>query len=114
MLERLKKEEIQVPLIIGEQRIETSDIEEIRVPHDHQHVLGYFHKAGEKEINFAIEVALEAFKDWSEWPWEDRLSIFLKAAELLAEPYRNKLNAATMLCQSKNAYQAEINENVGL
>jgi 1-pyrroline-5-carboxylate dehydrogenase len=77
-------------------------------PHDHKHTLGHFHKSSKKHVSEAIRAALKAKKNWENLPWEQRASIFLKAAELIAGPYRAKLNAATMLGQSKNAYQAEI------
>ncbi|RKZ24900.1 1-pyrroline-5-carboxylate dehydrogenase, partial [bacterium] len=103
----LKGTEIEIPLIIGGKEIRTGDMGECRPPHEHSHLLAKYHKAGEKEIKMAIEAALEARKEWAEMPWEARLSIFLKAAELLAGPWRYKLNAATMLGQSKNPFQAE-------
>ena len=78
------------------------------VEHNHQHVLATVHKAGADETRMAIEAAAEAHKEWAHWPWEDRAAVFLKAAELLAGPYRDILNASTMLGQSKTAHQAEI------
>ncbi|MFX1256149.1 MAG: L-glutamate gamma-semialdehyde dehydrogenase [Promethearchaeota archaeon] len=107
-LKELRSKKIDISLIIGGKRIETGDLVDIRVPHDHQHVLGRFHQAGEKEIKETIDVALETYKEWSEWAWEDRAAIFLKAADLLADLYRMRMNAATMLGQSKNIFQAEI------
>ena len=104
----LKGTEIEIPLIIGGKEIRTGDMGECRPPHEHSHLLAKYHKAGEKEVKMAIEAALEARKEWAEMPWEARLSIFQKAAELLAGPWRYKLNAATMLGQSKNPFQAEI------
>src|SRR5206468_7678835 len=80
----------------------------ISPPHDHKHTLGYFHKTDKKHIDQAINAALAAKEAWANLAWEHRASIFLKAAELISGPYRAKLNAATMLGQSKNAYQAEI------
>lgn len=80
----------------------------IRPPHELKHTLGYHGKAGAKLVGEAIEAALAAKRDWENMPWQDRASIFLKAADLLAGPYRAKMNAATMLCQSKNVFQAEI------
>lgn len=105
----LKNQKIEIPLIIGGKEIKTGDLGECVLPHDHKHVIGVYHKAGTKEVNMAIEAALEARKLWSELPWEDRVAVFLKAADLLTTPYwRDTLNAATMLNQSKNPFQAEI------
>jgi len=104
----LKSKQIEIPLIIGGEEIRTGNTEEIRIPHNHSHILGVYHKASKKEVEMAIESALEARKEWSEIPWEHRVSIFLKMAELLAGPWRATLNAATMLGQSKTVHQAEI------
>jgi 1-pyrroline-5-carboxylate dehydrogenase len=104
----MQSRQIEVPLIIGGQEIKTGNLAEIRMPHNHAVKLGVYHKAGEKEVHMAIEAALEAWKNWSEMPWEHRASIFLKAADLLAGPWRPTLNAATMLGQSKTIHQAEI------
>ena len=78
------------------------------MPHDHQHVLGEFHMGGETEVKQAIHAAMHAHKDWANLPWEARCAVFLKAADLLQGPYRDLINAATMLGQSKTAFQAEI------
>ncbi len=107
-LEYLKGAKFEIPIIIGGKEIKTDDMAKCVMPHDHAHVLGEYHKAGEKEIQMAIDSALEARKEWAEMPWQARVSIFRKAAELLAGPWRDRLNAATMLSQSKNAFQAEI------
>ena len=107
-LSELKSEQIEVPLIIGGEEVKTSNTAEMRIPHDHGHVLGVYHKAGKKEVNMAIEAALEARKEWAEMPWEQRISVFLKMADLLAGPWRATINAATMLGQSKVVHQAEI------
>lgn len=104
----LKSKQIEIPLIIGGEEIRTGNTEEIRIPHNHSHILGVYHKASKKEVDMAIEAALEARKEWSEMPWEHRVSVFLKMAELLAGPWRATLNAATMLGQSKTVHQAEI------
>lgn len=101
-------EEIEIPLYINGKEILTGDTVTISPPHDHQHKLGVFHKAEKKHVQNAIDTALEARKAWSVMPWEQRAAIFLRAAELIAGPYRAKINAATMLGQSKNIYQAEI------
>lgn len=107
-LEELQSKEIGVPLIIGGKEIYTGKTGEMRTPHNHKHTLGVYHKASQKEVQMAIEAALEARKQWAEMPWEHRVSIFLKAAELLSGPWRYTLNAAAMLGQSKTAYQSEI------
>ncbi len=107
-LQELKSKSIEIPLIIGGKEIYTERIGKCIIPHDKQHVLATYHIAGEKEIKMAINTAMEAKKEWERMPWEHRVSIFLKAAELLAGPWRDIINAATMLCQSKNAFQAEI------
>ncbi|MBR9974231.1 MAG: L-glutamate gamma-semialdehyde dehydrogenase [Bacteroidetes bacterium] len=104
----LKAQTIEVPLIIGGEEIRTGDTAEMRIPHDHGHLLGVYHRASDKEVNMAIEAALEARKAWAVMPWEQRAAIFLKAADLLAGPWRATINAATMLGQSKTAFQAEI------
>jgi len=101
-------EEIEIPLIIGGREVRTGKMGTAVCPHDHGHVLGRYHKAGEKEVQMAIEAAGEAWKTWSEMPWEDRAAIMLRAAELLAGPWRDTLNAACMLNQSKTVFQAEI------
>jgi len=89
-------------------RSKTGNLDECRIPHDHKHIIGKYHKAGAKEVAMAIEVALEAREKWTSMPWEDRIAIFQRAAQLLATKYRHIINAATMLNQSKNAFQAEI------
>ncbi len=99
---------IDVPLYINGKTISTGDTATMSPPHDHQHILGTYHKAEKKHIDLAIETALEARKKWSQMPWEQRAGIFLRAAELIAGPYRAKINAATMLAQSKTIHQAEI------
>ncbi len=109
--EELKKQlsnPVEIPVIINGQEIKTGIKEEIRCPHDHSKVLGFYHKAGAKEAELAIKSALEARKTWAVTPWEERAKILLKAAELLAGPYRMIMNAATMLGQSKTVFQAEI------
>jgi len=107
-LTELKSKQIEVPLIIGGEEVRTGKTEEMRIPHNHKHILGVYHKAGKKEVNMAIEAALEARKEWAEMPWEHRVSVFLKLADLLAGPWRATINSATMLGQSKTVYQAEI------
>ncbi len=107
-LAEMSAQEIEVPIIIGGKEIRTGNLAEMRAPHDHNLKLGVYHKAGRKEVEMAIEAALEARKIWADLPWEQRASIFLKAADLLSGPWRATLNAATMLCQSKTVFQAEI------
>ncbi|MFA5850846.1 MAG: L-glutamate gamma-semialdehyde dehydrogenase [Bacteroidales bacterium] len=107
-LKRQSSEVIEIPLIIGGKEIYTGDTAKIVMPHKHSHTLAIYHKAGEKEIKMAIEAAKAAHKIWSEQNWATRASILLKVAELLATKYRATINAATMLGQSKNIYQAEI------
>ena len=100
--------QIGVPMYIGSQQIMTKDKKTITPPHDHQHVLGHFSYGDANHVNQAIDSALAAREAWANMPWEQRVSIFLKAADLLAGPFRAKINAATMLAQSKNVFQAEI------
>tara|TARA_B100000929_G_C15495127_1_gene415759 strand:+ start:262 stop:1884 length:1623 start_codon:yes stop_codon:yes gene_type:complete len=99
---------IEIPLIIGGQEIRTGDTENCVMPHDHQHVLATYHKTGETEANLAIDTAMESWKIWSKTSLDKRTAIFRKAADLLAGPWRDTINAATMLNQSKNVFQAEI------
>ncbi len=103
-----RSKQIDVPMYIGGQEITTSNKKAIRPPHDHQHILGYFNYGDKSHVEKAITTALAAKKNWENLPWEHRASIFLKAADLVAGKYRYELNAATMLGQSKNAFQAEI------
>ncbi|MCP3860559.1 MAG: aldehyde dehydrogenase family protein, partial [Phycisphaeraceae bacterium] len=100
--------QIEIPVIIGGKEVFTGNTATCVMPHDHGHVLATYHQAGPDEINAAAAAAKAAFAEWSEMPWESRAAIFLKAAELLAGPWRDTLNAATMLNQSKTVYQAEI------
>lgn len=99
---------VDVPLFIDGKDVKTGDLATMSCPHEHQHVLGTYHKAEKKHITEAIEAAMKARKTWAATPWEQRAAIFLRAAELIAGPYRAKINAATMLGQSKNIFQAEI------
>ncbi len=107
-LEEMAGEEIEIPLIIGGKEIRTGDTQKVVMPHDHGHVLATAHRAGEAEVRQAVAAALEAQREWVSWAWEDRLAVFLRAADLLATRWRATLNAATMLGQSKTAHQAEI------
>ncbi|MBL7930258.1 MAG: L-glutamate gamma-semialdehyde dehydrogenase [Bacteroidia bacterium] len=108
MLKELRSQKINIPMYIGGKEVESNVIIRVHPPHDHQHVLGHFHKSDKNHVKMAIDAALAAKDKWAALSWEHRASIFLKAAELIAGPYRAKLNAATMLGQSKNAFQAEI------
>ncbi len=101
-------EEIEIPLLIGGQEVRTGNTAQAICPHDHGHVLATFHQAGAAEVERAVAAAAEAWREWSEMAWADRAAIFLKAAELLAGPWRDTLNGATMLNQSKTVFQAEI------
>ena len=107
-IKELKSQKIEVPLIIGGKEIKTGNLGEMRIPHDHQHLLGHYHMAGPKEIEMAINSAIEAWDSWSKMPWESRAAIFKKVASILQRHDDQTLNAATMLGQSKNAFQAEI------
>lgn len=100
--------QVEVPLYIGSEEIKTGDTKKMSAPHDHQHIVGVYHQADRTLVEKAITEALEARKKWAALSWENRASIFLKAAELLAGPYRAKINAATMIAQSKTIHQAEI------
>ena len=107
-LSELRSKVIELPMVIGGKEVTSSRKMEIRPPHDLNHLLGYFYQGDESHVNQAIEAALDARSAWADLGWQHRAAIFLKAADLLAGPYRAKINAATMLAQSKNAYQAEI------
>jgi 1-pyrroline-5-carboxylate dehydrogenase len=107
-LEQMAKERIEIPLIIGGKEIRTGEKGQSVMPHAHQHVLADFHKASKEHVVQAIDAAREAQREWANWPWEDRAAVFLKAAELLAGPWRTTILASTMLGQSKTVYQAEI------
>ncbi len=107
-IEEARSRVVEIPQYIGTEEIFSNNRRKISPPHDHQHILGYFHEGNELDVRVAIESALESRKAWSVMHWENRAAIFLKAAELISGPYRAELNAATMLGQSKNAYQAEI------
>ncbi|MCJ8165565.1 L-glutamate gamma-semialdehyde dehydrogenase [Pontibacter sp. E15-1] len=104
----LKSKQLDVPMYIGGDRVFTDNKQPMLQPHDHQHILGHFSEGDASHVEQAINAALAAREMWADMAWEHRVSIFLKAADLLAGPWRARLNAATMLGQSKNAYQAEI------
>lgn len=97
-----------IPMIIDGKEVRTGKLQDIRPPHDHRHLLGHYHQGDASHVNMAIEAALKAKPAWEKMHWESRAAIFLKAAELLTGPYRQQMNAVTMLGQSKNAFQAEI------
>src|SRR5476651_782758 len=107
-LEEARSKQIDIPMYIGGKEVRTGKTGEIRPPHDHKHLLATYHIGDKKEINAAIDAALKARADWSSMSWENRAAIFLRAADLIATKYRAHMNATTMLGQSKNAYQAEI------
>ena len=107
-LDAMARETIEVPLVIGGEEVRTGDLADMVEPHDHGHVLGRYHRAGAAEVARAVDAAEDARREWAAMPWEDRAAIFLKAAELLAGPWRDTLNASTMLGQSKTCHQAEI------
>src|ERR1700756_1020975 len=107
-LDALSGQRLEIPLVIGGEDVETGDTFEAVMPHKRNHVLADVQKGGEAEVDRAIAAAAGAWEDWSRTPWEDRAAVLLRAAELLAGPWRQTVNAATMLGQSKTAHQAEI------
>jgi len=107
-LKEMESQRIELPLVIGGEEITTAETAEVVMPHRKSHVLAEMHQGGPAEVERAIAAAADAWHDWSRTPWEERATVFLRAAELLAGPWRATLNAATMLGQSKTAHQAEI------
>jgi 1-pyrroline-5-carboxylate dehydrogenase len=107
-LKTMAAERIEIPIVIGGREVRTGNLDRAVMPHRHAHVLADYHKAGAAEARQAIEAATAAQKEWGAWPFEDRAAVFLRAAELLTTTWRQTLNAATMLGQSKTAFQAEI------
>ena len=107
-LTRQSAREIEIPLIIGGKEVRTGNTGKVVMPHKHGHVLATYHKAGEKEVKLAIESSLKAKEEWMTMSWVERASIFFKAAELISKKYRHLINASTMLGQSKNIFQSEI------
>jgi 1-pyrroline-5-carboxylate dehydrogenase len=104
----LRQQELEVPMFIGGREVHSKQTRRMAPPHDHAHTLGYFHEGNVTHVEEAIEAALAAKPAWEALPWEQRAAVFLRMADLLAGPYRDLINAATMLGQSKNPYQAEI------
>ncbi|MEY4703661.1 MAG: L-glutamate gamma-semialdehyde dehydrogenase, partial [Bacteroidota bacterium] len=113
-LEDFKSQKIDVPMYIGSEEVRTENKVAMRPPHEHAHVLGHFHRGEAKHVNKAIQAALKIKDKWAAMSWENRANIFLKAADLLATKYRAHINASTMLCQSKNVFQAEIDASCEL
>src|SRR5688572_15824447 len=107
-LASMSTERVEIPIIIGGEEFRTGEMAQAVMPHAHSHVLADWHKATPKHVEMAIASAKKAHAEWSNWPWEDRAAVFLKAAELLATTWRDTVNAATMLGQSKTVYQSEI------
>ncbi len=107
-VKKFRAEEADIPMFIGGKEVRTGNKVSMHPPYDHQHNLGHYHRGDKSHVEASINAALAAKEGWANLPWEQRASVFLKAAELAAGPYRQKLNGATMLAQSKNAFQAEI------
>ena len=107
-LEQMRNERVEIPLVIGGKDVTTGTTKPAVMPHDKEHVLADVHQAEPAHVQQAIDAAAKAWRDWSRWPWEDRAAVLLRAAELLSGPWRDTLNAATMLGQSKTAHQSEI------
>lgn len=107
-LELYNKPQIDVPMYIGSEEVRTENKRPMSPPHDHTKILGYYNQGSAQDVSKAIEAAMKAREQWANTPWEQRAAIFLRAAELLAGPFRDRMNAATMLAQSKNVFQAEI------
>ena len=105
---KMWKEKVDIPMIIDGKEVKTGEKVSLHSPQDHKHNLGFYHKGSKKQVTEAINSCLKAREEWANLPWEQRASIFLKAAELIAGPYRDRINAATMIGQGKNVFQAEI------
>jgi 1-pyrroline-5-carboxylate dehydrogenase len=112
--QKMWDETIDVPLFIGNEQIRTGNTKTMSAPHDHQHIVGTYHLAEKVHVEKAIANALESRNAWANLPWEQRAAVFLKAAELIAGPYRARINAATMIAQSKTIHQAEIDASCEL
>ena len=111
---KMMSEVIDIPMYIGSEEVRTNDLASMTPPHQHQHLVGNYHKGDASHAQKAIKAALAAKNDWASMKWEHRASIFLKAADLLAGPFRARMNAATMVAQSKNVHQAEIDASCEL
>ena len=111
---KMMSQVIDIPMYIGSDEIRTNDLAAITPPHKHKHIVGHYHKGNASHTKKAIKAALDAQEDWANMRWEHRASIFLKAADLLAGPFRARMNAATMVAQSKNVHQAEIDASCEL
>ena len=111
---KMMSEVIDIPMYIGSEEVRTNDLATVTPPHQHKHVVGIYHKGNASHAKKAIEAALAAKEDWANMKWEHRASIFLKAADLLAGPFRARMNASTMVAQSKNVHQAEIDASCEL
>jgi 1-pyrroline-5-carboxylate dehydrogenase len=107
-LEQMRNERVEIPLVIGGQDVYTGETKPAVMPHAKEHVLADVHQGSAEHVRTAVDAAAKAWEDWSRWPWEERAAVLLRAAELLSGPWRDTLNAATMLGQSKTAHQAEI------
>src|SRR5829696_3086486 len=107
-LEAMASEQVDIPIVIGGEEIRTGSTATSVMPHDHQHVLGTYHKATPELVTRAVDAALTAHTEWSSWSFEDRAAVLLRAAELLTTSWRDVVNATTMLGQSKTVFQAEI------
>ena len=107
-LESMSAERVEIPVMIGGKEFRTGDVGHAVMPHQHAHILADYHKANPAQVDLAIKAAVDAQREWSQWNWEDRAAVFLRAADLLAGPWRDTINAATMLNQSKTVYQSEI------
>ena len=107
-VQQMSDERLEIPLVIGGKDVTTGELKQAVMPHDKEHVLADVHQGNAEHVQLAIDAAAKAWADWSRWPWEERAAVLLRAAELLAGPWRDTMNAATMLGQSKTAHQAEI------
>jgi 1-pyrroline-5-carboxylate dehydrogenase len=107
-VQQMSDERLEIPLVIGGKDVTTGELKQAVMPHDKEHVLADVHQGNAEHVQLAIDAAAKAWEDWSRWPWEERAAVLLRAAELLAGPWRDTMNAATMLGQSKTAHQAEI------
>src|SRR5689334_6869106 len=107
-LKQMSAEQVDIPVVIGGKEIRTGRVQPVVMPHNHKHVLGQWHAAGPEHVQQAIAAAADASREWASWAWHERAAVLLRAAELLTTTWRATINAATMLGQSKNVFQAEI------